>query len=139
MGWRISNEVWKSVEDITEIYLQGCEKGIVECGRYIYINCVILKLYIFETYLEADDFKIVNEQVHDEILKIKNVEAAFVIYKINDVVNITSKSSEKINVQVIMAHLGGEGKFCKDSCEIKGKTIEEVKDMLLKAIDSFVG
>ena len=38
-----------------------------------------------------------------------------------------------------MAHLGGEGKLCKDSCEIKGKTIEEVKGMLLKAIDSFVG
>ena len=38
-----------------------------------------------------------------------------------------------------MEYLGGGGHQLQAACQIKGVTIEEVKNMLLKAIDRWLG
>lgn len=43
----------------------------------------------------------------------------------------------KINVQIIMEKLGGGGHLSNAATQIKGVTIEEAKQKLLKAIDEY--
>lgn len=100
----------------------------------IYKNCAIST-----TDLETRDVRLICPQAADELLKIENIEASFVIYRLDGVVNITSRSLGKFNVQVIMEYLGGGGHQLQAACQIKGVTIEEVKNMLLKAIDRWLG
>lgn len=99
----------------------------------IYKNCAISI-----TDLETRDVRLICPQAADELLKIENIEASFVVYSLDGVVNITSRSLGKFNVQVIMEYLGGGGHQLQAACQIKGVTIEEAKNMLLKAIDRWL-
>ncbi len=100
----------------------------------IYKNCAIST-----TDLETKDVRLICPQAADELLKIDDIEASFVIYALDGVVNITARSLGKFNVQVIMEYLGGGGHQLQAACQIKDVTIEEAKEMLLKAIDRWLG
>ena len=73
--------------------------------------------------------------IAEELLQFENVEASFVIGKIkNDVVGISARSIGKINVEEIMAKLGGGGHYTEAATQIKEKTIKEVERILLNTI-----
>ena len=99
----------------------------------IYKGCAIS-----QTDLTTKEVKIICPQAADELLKIVNIEASFVIYRLNDTVCVTARSLGKFNVQVIMEYLGGGGHQLQAACQIKDSNIETVKQMLLKAIDKWL-
>ncbi len=99
----------------------------------VYKGCAIS-----QTDLTTKEVKIICPQAADELLKIVNIEASFVIYKLNDTVCVTARSLGKFNVQVIMEYLGGGGHQLQAACQIKDSNIETVKQMLLKAIDKWL-
>ena len=55
----------------------------------------------FLTDLETNEARIISPQAADELLKIENVKAAFVIYKLEDVVNITARSLGELNFRLL--------------------------------------
>ena len=73
--------------------------------------------------------------IAEELLQFENVEASFVIGKIkSNIIGISARSIGKINVEEIMAKLGGGGHYTEAATQIKDKTIVEVQKMLLDTI-----
>lgn len=69
----------------------------------------------------------------DVLLTFNNVEAAFVIAKIDeDVVGISARSLGNIDVEDIMSHFNGGGHKTAAATRVSGKTVEEVKNELLE-------
>lgn len=68
----------------------------------------------------------------DVILTFNNIEAAFVIAKLDeDVVGISARSLGNIDVEYIMHHFNGGGHKTDAATQIIGKSVEEVKKELL--------
>lgn len=79
---------------------------------------------------------IIAAQTADNMLKIKDIEASFVIYRRSEeVVGISARSLGKINVQTIMEKMGGGGHLSGAATQIKEKTVEEVFQELLNVLE----
>ncbi len=87
LDWTVANEVWVSIKDITEQYLEGHKEAILDNAK-VYKNCAVSTCDISTTDLEEEDARIIIVKACYELLKTKNVEAAFVIYELVGVVNI---------------------------------------------------
>ena len=75
----------------------------------------------------------------DEMLEITDVKASFVVARSEkgDII-ISGRSLGEINVQVILEKLGGGGHFMVAGAQLSGMSIEEVGEMLKKAIDETI-
>ncbi len=86
--------------------------------------------------------RIVCAQAADEMLYIKNVDAAFTIYPIENGWGVSARSFGKINVQIIMENLGtnpddGGGHQSMAGAQLYECTIDEAYEKLEKAIDAY--
>lgn len=81
------------------------------------------------------DIRLVAPQAADELLSISGVQAAFVIYEVNHVVNISARSFGAVNVQVIMEQLGGGGHQSMAATQMKDTTSVEAKKKLLSVLN----
>lgn len=69
----------------------------------------------------------------DVLLTFDNIEAAFVIARIDeDVVGISARSLGNIDVEDIMSNFNGGGHKTAAATRVSGKTVEEVKNELLE-------
>ncbi|MFD1066617.1 DHH family phosphoesterase [Oceanobacillus locisalsi] len=72
----------------------------------------------------------------DTLLSMENVSASFVISERSDGrVGVSARSLGDVNVQVIMEEMNGGGHLTNAATQIEGKTIDEVKEMLVEIID----
>lgn len=76
-------------------------------------------------------------QAADELMAIRGVSAAFVIYLYGDVVNVSARSMGEMNVQVIMEKLGGGGHHTVAAAQFPGETIENIRERVIGAIDDY--
>lgn len=83
---------------------------------------------------DMEDVRLAAPQAADELLSIQGVDAAFVIYEIHHVVNISARSLGAVNVQVIMEMLGGGGHQSMAATQLPDCTVEEAKRQLMAAI-----
>lgn len=75
-------------------------------------------------------------QVSEKLLEIDPVMASFTIGHIEeDIIGISARSYQSINVQTIMEELGGGGHLNGAAAQIKNSTVEKVYEMLLSIID----
>ena len=81
---------------------------------------------------------IVGAQAANELLNIVGIKASFVLTEYNNKVYISSRSIDEINVQQIMESLGGGGHLNVAGAQIKDATLEEVKQMIIEAIDKAI-
>ena len=84
-----------------------------------------------------DNPLLVVAQACDELLNIDNINASFVLCKMNNGVSISARSFGEINVQIIMEKLGGGGHQSISATQIKDATIEKAIEMLKEAIDEY--
>jgi len=89
------------------------------------------------TDIESDDIRVVCAQAADELLSVSGVDASFVIFKTDDIINISARSMGKVNVQLIMEALGGGGHQTMAAVQLKDNTESQIKDMLKTAIDNY--
>ena len=66
----------------------------------------------------------------DELLNISNVDASFVLFEYNNAVNISARSLDNINVQVIMEKLGGGGHQTMAATQLIDVDLERARKML---------
>ncbi|HZJ87041.1 MAG TPA: DHH family phosphoesterase [Erysipelothrix sp.] len=93
--------------------------------------------YVIAAFKDGNLRRALMSQVADEILKVRNVEASFVVSNISeDTVAISSRSSGDLNVQRVMEILGGGGHFTGAAAQIKNQNINEVVENLKEAIDT---
>ena len=90
-----------------------------------------------DTEIEYNKIRVVCAQAADELLSVSGVDASFVIFKTDDIINISARSMGKVNVQLIMEALGGGGHQTMAAVQLKDITESQIKDMLKTAIDNY--
>lgn len=88
------------------------------------------------TSTEADNINIVIAQAADELLNIKEIEAAFVLGKKGNKVFISARSLGKINVHVLMEKLGGGGHIDIAGAQLKDVSLQTACSMVQDIIDT---
>ncbi|MBO5873298.1 MAG: DHH family phosphoesterase [Clostridia bacterium] len=82
--------------------------------------------------------RIATAQAADELLGINGVVAAFVMCPSDDKINISARSFGDVDVQKIMAKLGGGGHKTVSACQIKCGGFEKAESLLKKAIKEYI-
>ncbi|WP_250277857.1 DHH family phosphoesterase [[Clostridium] colinum] len=94
-----------------------------------------IAISVLEDYI--DNPLLVVAQACDELLNIDNINASFVLCKLDNIISISARSFGEINVQIIMEKLGGGGHQSISATQIENVTIEQAIDMLKEAIDEY--
>ncbi len=84
------------------------------------------------------DDKITAARVADSLLEISGIEASFTFCKINEAVNISARSTGKINVSKMMEKFGGGGHFDSAGAQIQGVSLEEAVVRLKAVLDEYL-
>ena len=74
----------------------------------------------------------------NQLMNIKGVKAAFVLTMYKGAVNISARSLDEINVQLVMEKMGGGGHLSIAGAQIKDATLDEVKERLKQVIDEMI-
>ncbi len=82
---------------------------------------------------------VVAAQAANELLDIVGIEASFVMTKKEDVVYLSARSIDEVNVQIVMERLGGGGHRTIAGAQIKDKTTAEVRAVLKETLDQMLG
>ncbi|MCD7843662.1 MAG: DHH family phosphoesterase, partial [Clostridiales bacterium] len=125
--------------DTTEVkhLLQSDLKSAV--SRYAIVQkAKIYKAGIAIAAPENAENKIIAAQAADELLNISGIQASFVVFPLQGVMNISARSLGDINVQLIVEKLGGGGNKSTAGAQITGKTQKQVVHDLLEAIDKYL-
>lgn len=89
------------------------------------------------TEAKKRDIRIVTSQAADELLNISGVKASFVLFKTDDLLNISARSFGEVNVQIIMEKLGGGGHLTMAATQMRNTDARDALVMLKKAIDNY--
>ena len=99
------------------------------------------KLYRNSIAISAVDGEVPRElagQAADELLGIDGIDTSFVLFKQGEVVFISARSMDAMNVQVVLEPFGGGGNAATAGAQIRGKTITEVQQELISALDQYL-
>ena len=77
-------------------------------------------------------------QAADDLLDVEGIKASFVICEDGDTIFVSARSLGEINVQVILEKIGGGGHQTISGAQFKGKTVEEVKDIVKEAVRQYM-
>ena len=76
-------------------------------------------------------------KISDGIIALEQLHAGFCIGRISrDYIAVSARSFDQMNVQLVMEELGGGGHFNNAATQIKDKSIKEVKEELIKALEN---
>lgn len=96
-----------------------------------------MKCAISVADFSSPDIRIICAQAADELLKVNDIKASFVMFENGGTVYISARSFGEINVQIIMESLGGGGHQTMAACQLKGCKIITAKEKLERAIKDF--
>lgn len=82
-----------------------------------------------------DNIRIISSQAADDMLTISGVNASFVLFESDGMINISARSLGKINVQLITEQLGGGGHLTMAGAQLRDVTIDEAVERLKQVID----
>ena len=77
-------------------------------------------------------------QAADELLDVEGIKASFVICEEGDTIFVSARCLGEINVQVILEKIGGGGHQTISGAQFKGKTVEEVKEIVKEAVRQYM-
>ncbi len=96
-----------------------------------------MKCAIATADFTSKDIRVISAQAADELLKVNNIKASFVMFENAGAINISARSFGEINVQVIMESLGGGGHQTMAACQLKGYDMRKARIALENAIKEF--
>ncbi|MBE6596670.1 MAG: hypothetical protein E7641_03270 [Ruminococcaceae bacterium] len=82
--------------------------------------------------------RIAAAKASDKLLTVREVNAAFALVKIGEVIHVSARSNGTINVQLILEKIGGGGHFDMAGASVSGATLEEAKKLIKNAIDEYL-
>jgi c-di-AMP phosphodiesterase-like protein len=103
---------------------------IVTCARIVRANIAVAAVD-----READ--RVIAAQAADEMLSIIGISASFVLFRSQEGADISGRSLDRINVQMILEKLGGGGHQTIAGAQLKGKSVPEALEMLVRAINEY--
>lgn len=94
------------------------------------------KIALSVTDEDIPNARLIAAQGADSLLNIRGVRCSFVVVKEAGIVFISSRSLGEVNVQLIMEKIGGGGHMTVAGAQFRDKTVSEVREILIEAIDS---
>lgn len=108
------------------------QKSDIVSKAEVYHHCAIAV-----TTEPSDNIKVVAPQAADELMSIEGVDASFVIFPYENVINVSARSMGNINVQVIMEKLGGGGHHTMAAAQFPDADIRDISAKIMDAIDGY--
>lgn len=93
------------------------------------------------SYCQAEEVsnpKVIASQAANELLNIKGVKASFVLTPHQGEIHISARSSDEVNVQIIMERLGGGGHLNSAACQMENATLAEAEGALKGTLDKMI-
>ena len=113
-----SEEYMKKIQFLNKLEITKDGYGIITCDDGIYERAFIAK-------------------IADNAISVASVKAAFCIGRYEkNAINVSARSLDEENVQVIMEKMGGGGHFGVAAAQFKDVTIDEVKQRLITILDA---
>ncbi len=106
------------------------EKSRLVSNAFFYKNCAIS---IADEGIE--NLRIISSQAADDMLYISGVNASFVLFESDGLINVSARSLGKVNVQLIAEQLGGGGHLTMAGAQFTDCSIDEAVSRLKQAID----
>lgn len=93
---------------------------------------------VASTDIENSNIQLIAAQAANDLLDIKGILASFVIARSDTGMTFVSgRSLGEVNVQIILETIGGGGHLEVAGAQFKDKTVQEVRAMLIDAIDQY--
>ncbi len=81
---------------------------------------------------------VVGAQAANELLNIRGIKASFVLTLYNEVVYVSARSIDEVNVQIIMERMGGGCHLNIAGTQISGGTVEDGIETIKKTLDAMI-
>jgi c-di-AMP phosphodiesterase-like protein len=81
---------------------------------------------------------VLGAQVANELLNIAKIKASFVFTEFNNMIYISARSIDEVNVQIIMEKLGGGGHLSVAGAQLENCTVEEAIQKLKSILENMV-
>ncbi len=88
--------------------------------------------------MEVQNPTIIGAQAANELLNIRGIKASFVFTDYQDMIHISARSIDEVNVQVIMERLGGGGHMNVAACQLENISIDDAMSKLRSLIDKMI-
>lgn len=134
-------------------YLRKCGLDPIEVKKFFAMekNEYMYKVHILDNAEVYEDsvaiaytdekyanMRVVSSIACDELLNIKGMKAAFVVYISDGEAYVSARSVGDINVQLICEKLGGGGHITIAGAKLKGMTVDEARLELKAAISEYI-
>lgn len=81
---------------------------------------------------------VLGAQAANELLNIKGVKGSFVLTDYNNIIYVSARSIDEVNVQVIMERMGGGGHMSVAACQKEGMSVVETIDELKNTLNTLI-
>ena len=86
---------------------------------------------------EDKNSNIICAKAADELLTISDIDASFVLAKVDDKIFISGRSIGNVNVQIILEKLGGGGHITLAGAQLEGLSLEDARNELIIRINEY--
>lgn len=81
---------------------------------------------------------VVGAQAANELLNIKGVKASFILTEYQDLIYVSARSIDEVNVQIIMERLGGGGHMNTAGCQMEDTSLAEGIGIIKHTLDTMI-
>ena len=106
---------------------------VVRSAKMVYDKIAIGRLEVTN-----EDSILIAAQAANELLNINDVEASFVLSKLEDKIHISGRSLGNISVQLILEKLGGGGHLTSAGAQIEKLSMNDAEKLLIDIIGKFL-
>ena len=81
---------------------------------------------------------VVGAQAANELLNIKGVKASFILTEYQNLIYVSARSIDEVNVQIVMERLGGGGHMNMAGCQMEDTSLAEGIGIIKRTLDTMV-
>ena len=123
--------------DVKKLFQNDLEGMIAKYD--IIQNAKMVKAGIAVAKVDHTVGRVTAAQAADELLNISGVDTSFVLFPDQEGrVILSARSMGDVNVQVVLEKLGGGGNAATAGAQVPNKTVDEVHQLLLQAIEEYL-
>ena len=82
---------------------------------------------------------VVGAQAANELLNIKGVKASFILTEYQNLIYVSARSIDEVNVQLVMERLGGGGHMNTAGCQMSDTSLAEGIGIIKRTLDTMIG
>ncbi len=84
----------------------------------------------------VDSPTVIGAQAANELLNINGIRASFVLTEYQNMIYISARSIDEVNVQIIMERMGGGGHHNMAGAQLENISLDDARDRLMETLDN---